>query len=803
MLAVGCRASDDASCGEGQVASGDQCLPRCSSTEVPLGSGCSPVGVRECGAGFAADGHGGCDPVLPSAACTGATMAAPGDTTCRAVGVATCGKGFASDGRGGCTATVPSTSCPDGRIAVPGDSACREVSPCGTDAFGDPPTDAPILHVDAGYSGGGSDGTSAKPFVTLAAALDAAAPTAPTTIAIAEGTYDGNLDVLKPVRLYGRCPAKVTIRGKSGDTTPVLRLSAKGAAVHRVAVTGGAIGIDVAGADATIAETWVHGVDSFGVRVQRTSNATIRASLVERATTIGIDVFGSSARIEATLVRATRARADGAAGNGIEAGAVSASSPADVSISGSVVEQSAAAAILVTSSKATIEATLVRDNRPVTSNPLGGRGIVGQSSFDTQKSSITVRGSVIERNRSEGLAFYGTDGVVEDTVVRGSRPDGSVVYGAITVSYDLKTPLRSAVTVKRTLVDDNTGMGVLTVGSTTAIEDSLVRGTHAIASKNLTGIGVRVEPDAPTKNAADVTLRGSVIESSERVGASVRAAVLRVERSAIRDSAVGGVEGEATAGPCAIDLRGSLVERTHGVGVNVKGVDLTIDATLIRDTLFASSGQAAGVFLQPVFDGARGSLSLTGSVIRHNAMIGVLVQASTATIERCTIDDTQPSESGLGLGVTAQVDRDHPDAPELVVRDSLVARNVAAGIVCIGGTATIERTLVRETKATSGGKFGDGVVSAVSQHGRDVLPSTVTLTASAVRDNARAGVGVFGGAIGVGGSALQCNRFDLGVESFAGEMGQLTDGGGNVCGCNGELAECRGVTSGLEPVVGP
>jgi len=808
---MACGSSDGPSCGAGEVANGDTCAPRyddCGNFGAPIrGGGCSPAGVSECGAGFVSDTLGGCDPVLPASACNGATMAVPGDTACRIVGVGTCAKGFASDGRGGCNASVPTGTCPDGQLAVPGDTSCHELAPCGTSTYGDPPTDAPILYVDGSYTGGSSDGSVAKPFATLAGALAAAAATTTTTIAIAEGSYDGNLDLDKPVRLHGRCPAKVTIRSKTGETAPVLRLVAKGSSVQRVAVTAGTIGIDMTGADTSVEQSWVHDVTSFGIRVQRTTGATVRASLVERATTIGIDVAGSMARIESSLVRSTRARADGVAGNGIEALALSRTSASDLTLVGSVVEQSAAAAILVTSSKATIEGTLVRDNKPDSSNDLSGRGIVGQSTFDDSKTSITVRGSVIERNRSEGIVFYGTDGLVEDTVVRSSRPTSALVYGAITVSHDLKTPLRSSATIRRTLVDDNAGIGVLTSGSSTTIEASLIRATHASGGKG--GAGVQVERHFPSKNAADLTVRASAIEGSENLGAMAGAAVLTLESCVVRDNGSSGARlgaglaAEASKGSCELHVTGSLIERTIGVAVSSTGADLTLDATLIRDTSLPNpTSGGAGVFAGSVPDGARGSLVVTGSVLRHNVGTGVLVVASSATIDRTTVEDTQPAPSGLALGISAQPAADRPDAPELVVRDSLVARSVATGIACLGGTCTIERTIVRETKATTAGKFGDGVAVAVSRRG-DVLAGILTLTGSVIRDNARAGAAVFGGSLVLSSSALQCSAFDLDVESFTGQMGQLTDGDGNVCGCKGAFVPCRAASAGLEPVSAP
>ena len=61
-------------------------IAACPEAEVRIDADCVRAGVPEtnCGHGFVADGHGGCEPVLPEDACAG-TLARPGDTTCAAL----------------------------------------------------------------------------------------------------------------------------------------------------------------------------------------------------------------------------------------------------------------------------------------------------------------------------------------------------------------------------------------------------------------------------------------------------------------------------------------------------------------------------------------------------------------------------------------------------------------------------------------------------------------------------------------------------------------------------------------------
>lgn len=154
--------------------------------------------ITACGDGFTRNAEGGCDAVLPQTPCGEAAIAVAGDTTCRPVGVAACGIGMRSDGRGGCTADLPPMPCAAGLVALPGETSCHEVADCGSDPFGAPPSDAPILYVDSAAPAGG-DGTRTRPFAKIADAISRATASSTTTVAVAAGTYDGELVIDRPV----------------------------------------------------------------------------------------------------------------------------------------------------------------------------------------------------------------------------------------------------------------------------------------------------------------------------------------------------------------------------------------------------------------------------------------------------------------------------------------------------------------------------------------------------------------------------------------------------------------------------
>ncbi|HZO13070.1 MAG TPA: hypothetical protein VFB62_07420, partial [Polyangiaceae bacterium] len=135
------------------------------------------------------------------------------DSSCIPAGVPAdgCAAGFVHDGDRGCEAILPDAPCGAGSMAVPGETTCHEVVSCGTGTWGDIPVEPDTEYVDASYAGMDSDGSALKPWTSVQAAVDAAAPGA--IVAIAEGSYSDVRISDAPVRLFGVCPGLVEIVG--------------------------------------------------------------------------------------------------------------------------------------------------------------------------------------------------------------------------------------------------------------------------------------------------------------------------------------------------------------------------------------------------------------------------------------------------------------------------------------------------------------------------------------------------------------------------------------------------------------
>ena len=285
----------------------------CGKARIPGSGGAGTTGAGSGGAApDGGDADAGVDVTVDGCA-PGST--AKGHGECQSAGVppGACAKGFKADGADGCTPILPAAACPDGSMAVPGDTACRAVMPCGAAPWGDIPVEKGTQYVDGSFAGT-SDGSATAPWKKVQDAIDAAADGG--QIAITDGTYKEDLEVLyKSVRMWGRCPSKVTLSGSVRART-WRALPWSSATPTRVKCTasasrGLAHGVVVQdSANVLLDKLWVHDLGWTGVEADLIpggvfSNIHLVDSLVERATEAGVLLLSGGANIERSLVRDT------------------------------------------------------------------------------------------------------------------------------------------------------------------------------------------------------------------------------------------------------------------------------------------------------------------------------------------------------------------------------------------------------------------------------------------------------------------------------------------------------------------
>jgi len=406
-----------------------------------------------------------------------------------------------------------------------------------------------------------------------------------------------------------------------------------------------------------------------------------------------------------------------------------------------------------------MERCVVRDTLPNEEIAEFGIGVVALLD-GVKKASLTLRDSVLERNRSSGVYVDSSSAVLEgvlirDTLVRAS--DGNLGTGVTVDSSKLTAEL----TVRRSLFERNVLAAVLSGGSTVTIEESVLRESLAAAPTVVGATGILALPSPSGKKSTKLTLARSI------------------------------------------------VERNEGSGVLVYGSTADIDATLVRDTRPYPSTSEQGNGIAVVRDEKTGfetSLVLRRSVLESNTTFGLLVLGTNAEVESSVIRGThaQPSNGVAGVGISA-IYADDGTKATLVLRTSTVEKNFEANVSVVGSIAKIESSILRNALASASGKYGDGLfVWSQPRAEGAVLIGKADVSGSLFAGNPRGGLATFGAELTLASSIARCNGFDLDNEPL--EVGDgmlspvLVDGGGNWCGCGVGWNACRAGSAGLAPI---
>jgi hypothetical protein len=547
-------------------------------------------------------------------ACTSATS---GDTTlgapppCTAGGTSTpvagceagippasCAAGFESDGTMGCTAVLPADPCDEGLLAIPGETTCHAPASCGDGTFGDIPVEANSEFVDATYGGADSDGSQQKPWTTIGAAVTAAEPGA--IVAIAAGSYGEDVAIGgKAVRLWGRCPAEVEIVG-TGTTLAavVVTAGADGSELHALGVSGAAGGVRVEASEQIVLDgLWIHDTADRGVTLQLEPgpvSATIRASLIEHATVVGVQVVGATLTLSESSVRDTLEADPGGVGQGlvVQPHTVNPGSPS-AEIHSAVFERNHTASVLVLAAEATIDSSVVRDTVPSQLSQRDGLGVLVLPD-GTARGTLTLSGSVVASNFSRGIAVLGSDAAIATSAVRDTSPqqwDSNTGEGIAVLDAGTE---RANVTIERSLVERSCQSGVMVQSSDVSIRSTLIRDTAPRGSDRAFGRGMAVVRE----QAADF-------------------------------------ESSATIDSCRI-------ENSHAFGIWVADAAVTVSSTLIAATAPQESngdfGDAMAVATLLSELGTPASLEVSGSRLDQNTEAGLVDYGSALTFERSTLD---------------------------------------------------------------------------------------------------------------------------------------------------------------------
>jgi hypothetical protein len=757
-----------------------------------------PPPDHACVAGELALEDGGCLPAgLPpdmGPCAAGETLG--DDGACRPAGIPTCGSGFEPDGDGGCNAILPA-SCADGHMAIPGDTRCRPVVPCAEGPWGDAPVDPGTQYVDASYPGSDSDGSAAKPWKTIQAAIAAAAPNG--LVAIGAGIYTESLLIDQhPVALWGRCPGSTAIAAPTGSGVRVSG-GVQGVEIHDLAITGGSVGVDVrAGTAVSLERVWLHDTGDRGIEAASNATLTVRGTLFERTKLAAVYSIGAHALIEASELRDTLPLS-GVGGRGIYIEATASVRP-EVSIRRSTVRNTLDAALSVVGSDVHMQECLIRATG--TGAALSGVAVYATDDLG-EPSSVTIDASVIEQSIYAAIATRGSTLAITSSAIRGtaSLPNGDGGWGV--AADESLSP--SHVTISSSVVERNAGTGLNAIASDLTVDSTIVR-LGAEDDETAPAAGVIVSGLAGADPDAKLTVRGSVIDRVRDVGIGVFAATATIETTVVRDTQLGPGGGAGmvisehldSGAPSSAVVRTSRIERSRKYGIAVFGSEVRIESTLVADTTRSAANEGGwGIVLSSYSRPAKATLR--SCLLERNQRIGVAAMSAEVAIEATKIDDTLAAAEGSGVGLYVAAFSEIDVPAQVTLTGSIVQRSKATGIHVVGSSLQIDATIASDTATRPDGAYGDGIV--IVQHN---LPTTARISNSLVARNARTGIGVWGGTLTLADTQNECNGIDLASFKTSAPT-TFEDLGGNLCGCN-KPESCAVESTNLsipEPPTGP
>lgn len=363
----------------------------------------------------------------------------------------------------------------------------------------------------------------------------------------------------------------------------------------------------------------------------------------------------------------------------------------------------------------------------------------------------------------------------------------------------------SSLSATGVLLERTGDIAVFVLGAPLAMAASVARDTQP-GPNGLTGRGVVVQDN---QKRGTLTMTSCVVERSRDDGVFVGGSDATIEASAVLGTlprAADGAEGrglEASDNPKTGErsiavVRGSVLADNGKVSVFVHGSDLEMETTTIRDTRTEQATGRGGRGIEASADASdvpTTSLVLRSSKVARSRELGIFVAGAEATIESTLVTDTRAGDASPGFGIGIAAVEAGGRRSTAALRWSEVDASLQAGVLVTASDAVIDSSWIHDTHDAAG-TLGDGVTIAAMNG-----DASATLTRCLLERSDRAGVASFGGKATVVATRLECNAIDLDGETFEGRSSEFGDEGGNVCGCQDDTRPCKVLSSSLSPPV--
>lgn len=322
-------------------------------------------------------------------------------------------------------------------------------------------------------------------------------------------------------------------------------------------------------------------LDSIGL----VANVTVDKSVFERNRHIAVDIWGANLTMTASVVRDTFPDDLGLAGRGLEiANETDTGQRSTAMVVSSVIERSHDRGVVGAGAHVTLDRSIVRDTMPIEVNTQPGVGVSIQRSLtEAEPSRLTVRRSLIERNRVAGIFSSGADVVVESTLVRDTAEEVATGLLGRALSVTGKTandPARTNVLVRWSAFERNREVGVFAGGSVdVTLEATRISDTLPQLSRNSCGWGATAQEFSEVGGRASMRVAGCLFERAREHALVALGSDLEVVDTVIRDTTARELDGLGGDGIlfaawdslAAGSVTGAVLERNARVGVGSFG----------------------------------------------------------------------------------------------------------------------------------------------------------------------------------------------------------------------------------------
>ena len=542
-----------------------------------------------------------------------------GDECISRIGPETCGSLLSKEGDA-CVVNLP--ECTEEQVYSP--AGCIDVGEnrdCGSGTWGDVETSEGDVFVNASHSGP-ENGTREEPYTTIQDGLDDA--TSGHKVVLAEGTYDGNIEVPAGVTLEGTCADAVVIEG-SGDSPTITLTDADDSAIRGITIKSDGVGLDISSSEnVTIEQVEVIDAVGAGIHFRDLASGIIGDSGIFGSTRLDEDFTGFGLLVDSGSsvgeVRSSVFSSNGSAGVKVKTGiltmeeclvrdngryGVIVDSPSgDINIASSRISKNGWAGVAASGSgspesKVLIEESVIEEttNVPTDEGDPTGDGIMAVAD-----ATVEISGCIVRMNARFGVSIGAATAIIGDSGIFGNGAgvsDTDTTGGVATMgSEDGST--RSDLTITGTTISDNHGSGILAWGTDATIEDSVLQnnmpkrpeaaegdgilateGTQLTVSRSLIDggtdgrLGILVDTEGSGAIIGDSGLKGmrySGIWFQDKAEGSVSKSVI----TQVAFAGIGLVRESGSASADGVEITGCTISKVEpGIGLSDGGTPVT------------------------------------------------------------------------------------------------------------------------------------------------------------------------------------------------------------------------------------